>query len=195
MRSAGSSSVRVATLNLWGRQGAWEARRSVLVDGLRTLRADLVAFQEAITGEGYDQVEDVLGPGYHVIHQGVGLLGDGNHGASIASRWHLGEIREVDLHVTPATADYPCGLLAAEVLTPDPTASMWFVAYGPWYPWYAERERELQAVAAARFVEDLLDERRDIRHVVLAGDFNAVPDSASVRFWRGLQSLDGTSVC
>jgi endonuclease/exonuclease/phosphatase family metal-dependent hydrolase len=65
----------------------------------------------------------------------------------------------------------------------------------PWYPWYAERERELQAVAAARFVEDLLDERRDIRHVVLAGDFNAVPDSASVRFWRGLQSLDGTSVC
>jgi endonuclease/exonuclease/phosphatase family metal-dependent hydrolase len=195
MGSAGSSLVRVATLNLWGRQGAWEARRSVLVDGLRTLRPDLVAFQEANTGEGYDQVEDVLGPGYHVIHQGVGLLGDGNHGASIASRWPLGEIREVDLHVTPATADYPCGLLAAEVLTPDPTASMWFVAYGPWYPWYAERERELQAVAAARFVEDLLDRRPDIRHVVVAGDFNAVPDSASVRFWRGLQSLDGTSVC
>jgi len=87
MRSAGSSLVRVATLNLWGRQGAWEARRSVLVDGLRTLRPDLVAFQEAITGEGYDQVVDVLGPGYHVSHQGVGLLGDGNHGASIASRW------------------------------------------------------------------------------------------------------------
>jgi endonuclease/exonuclease/phosphatase family metal-dependent hydrolase len=29
----------------------------------------------------------------------------------------------------------------------------------------------------------------------LAGDFNAAPDSASVRFWRGLQSLGDTSVC
>ncbi len=32
-------------------------------------------------------------------------------------------------------------------------------------------------------------------HVVLAGDLDAPPDAASVRFWRGLQSLDGVSVC
>jgi endonuclease/exonuclease/phosphatase family metal-dependent hydrolase len=31
--------------------------------------------------------------------------------------------------------------------------------------------------------------------VVLAGDFNATPASASVRFWRGLQSLGERSVC
>ena len=31
--------------------------------------------------------------------------------------------------------------------------------------------------------------------MVLAGDFNAAPDSASVRFWRGSQSLGETSVC
>jgi endonuclease/exonuclease/phosphatase family metal-dependent hydrolase len=30
--------------------------------------------------------------------------------------------------------------------------------------------------------------------VIVAGDFDAVPDSASVRFWSGRQSLDGTSV-
>ncbi len=87
-----------------------------------------MAFQEAITADGYDQLADVLGPGYHVAHQSVGLLGDGNHGASIASLWPFGEVHEVDLHVTPATADYPCGLLAAEVLTPEPVGSMWFVA-------------------------------------------------------------------
>jgi endonuclease/exonuclease/phosphatase family metal-dependent hydrolase len=57
-----------------------------------------------------------------------------------------------------------------------------------------EQEREKQAVAASRFVEDLLGER-GVSHVVLAGDFNATPDSASVRFWRGLQSLGGASVC
>ena len=32
-------------------------------------------------------------------------------------------------------------------------------------------------------------------HVVLAGDLDAVPDAASIRFLRGLQSLDGLSVC
>ena len=56
-----------------------------------------------------------------------------------------------------------------------------------------EYERELQAVAASRFVEDLLG-KREVSHVVLAGDLNAAPDSASVRFWRGLQSLDAMSV-
>ena len=31
--------------------------------------------------------------------------------------------------------------------------------------------------------------------MVVAGDFDAMPDSASIRFWAGRQSLDGTSVC
>ena len=30
---------------------------------------------------------------------------------------------------------------------------------------------------------------------MLAGDFDAVPDAAGVRFWSGRQSLSGTSVC
>ena len=34
----GSGVVRVATLNLWGRNGAWDGRRSILVDGLRELQ-------------------------------------------------------------------------------------------------------------------------------------------------------------
>ena len=42
--------VRVATLNLWGQNGAWEQRRSVLIEGLRGLQPDLIAFQEAIVG-------------------------------------------------------------------------------------------------------------------------------------------------
>jgi hypothetical protein len=52
----------------------------------------------------------------------------------------------------------------------------------------------LQATEAARYVEEIASQR-DATHVVLAGDFNAAPDSAGVRFWRGLQSLGDTSVC
>ena len=55
--------VRVATLNLWGRNGAREERWAVLINGLRGLRPDLIAFQEAIVGDGYDQ-ECVLYPVY-----------------------------------------------------------------------------------------------------------------------------------
>ena len=191
---AGAGVARVATLNLWGRHGAWEECRQVLVDGLRELRPDIVAFQEAVARDGYDQVADLLGTGYSVAHHG-GRSEDGT-GAAIASRWPLGELLEEDLRVTPRVdpAHGWIGRVAAvEVLAPDPVGTLLFVHHKPSWQWGFEREREMQAVAAARFVEGLLGGGE--RHVVLAGDFDATPDSASVRFWSGRQSLDGTSVC
>jgi endonuclease/exonuclease/phosphatase family metal-dependent hydrolase len=56
-----------------------------------------------------------------------------------------------------------------------------------------EYERELQAVQTARLVEETIA-GRDL-HVVLAGDLDADPDAASVRFWTGRQALSGMSVC
>jgi len=187
-RVAATREVRVATLNLWGRHGAWDERRSVLVDGLRELRPDVVAFQEAVVTDGYDQVADLLGASYHVAHQadreGTGL--------SIASRWEVGEVWEETLHVTPRID--PSEIAVAEILAPGPLGTLLFAHHNPSWQLGFEHERELQAVASSRFVEDLLGER-EVSHVVLAGDFNAAPDSASMRFWRGLQSLGGTSVC
>jgi endonuclease/exonuclease/phosphatase family metal-dependent hydrolase len=188
--AASSGVVRVATLNLWGRHGAWDERRSVLVDGLRELRPDVIAFQEAVVIDGYDQVADVLGSGYYVAHQ-AGREADGT-GLSIACRWPLGEVREEALHVTPRVD--PGRIAVAEVLAPAPLGTLLFAHHNPSWQLGFEHERELQAVAAARFVEELVGQR-DVNHVVLAGDFNATPDSAGVRFWRGLQSLSDTSVC
>jgi endonuclease/exonuclease/phosphatase family metal-dependent hydrolase len=48
-------------------------------------------------------------------------------------------------------------------------------------------------VTAARAIEELVGRRR--LHVIVAGDFDTIPEAASVRFWRGRQSLEGTSVC
>jgi endonuclease/exonuclease/phosphatase family metal-dependent hydrolase len=56
-----------------------------------------------------------------------------------------------------------------------------------------EHGRELQAVAAARLIEEHVADR-DV-HVVVAGDFDGTPDAASMRFWAGRQSLSGTSIC
>jgi hypothetical protein len=43
----------------------------------------VLALQEAVVDDGYDQVLDLLGDGYTVVHQRQGLIGDGrHHGAS-----------------------------------------------------------------------------------------------------------------
>src|SRR5947209_14740667 len=81
--------VRVVSLNLWGRNGAWADRRSVLIDGFRALRPDLVALQEVIKNDEYDQMIDLLGPGFHIAHQ-KGRDPEGM-GISIASRWRSEE--------------------------------------------------------------------------------------------------------
>lgn len=97
-RPSPAGSVRVLTLNLWGRNGAWDERRSVLAEGLRRLRPDVVALQEAVVIDGYDQAADLLGSGFCLAHHG-GRSEDGT-GAVIASRWPIGEVREAGLRVT-----------------------------------------------------------------------------------------------
>jgi endonuclease/exonuclease/phosphatase family metal-dependent hydrolase len=187
--------VRVLTLNLWGRRGEWDQRRAVLVGALDDLRPDLVAFQEAVVTEEYDQAADLLGAGFHLAHQREREPGEGDvergQGISIASRWPLGEVREVDLHVTPRTAGFACTTLVAEVDAPTPVGPLVFANHVPSWQLSFERERELQALAAARALEELAGGR----HVVLAGDLTADPDSGGARFLTGRQSLDGTSVC
>jgi endonuclease/exonuclease/phosphatase family metal-dependent hydrolase len=190
-----SDGVRVAQMNVWGRRGAWDERRRVLVDGFRRLRPDLVSFVEPIKTDDYDMVTDILGPGYHVAYQKdrEAHRQDGSEdgqGVSIASRWPLGE---VDLDVTPRTGDFAHATLVAEVLASDPIAPLLFLCHNCSWQLTHEHEWELQSVSVARFVEKLL--RRRGMHVVLAGDFDARPESASIRFWRGLQSLGGMSVC
>ena len=100
-------------------------RRSLLVDGFRDLRPDLVAFQESIKTDDYDQVSDLLGVDFQVVHQRA-RAADGM-GVSIASRWPLGAVQEVDLHLTARTMGFPCVTLGAEILAPDPVGPLLFV--------------------------------------------------------------------
>ncbi len=183
--------VRVLTLNLWQKFGAWADRRSVLIDGIRALAPDLLAFHESIKTDGYDQVTDLLGPEFNIAHS-KGRDANGM-GISIASRWPLGEVLEVDLNVTPRTVGFPCTTLVVEVIAPDPVGQLLFVNHFPNWQLNFEHEREMQAVAAARFVEERIGQSN--KQVVMAGDLDADPQAASVRFWSGRQSLADMSVC
>jgi endonuclease/exonuclease/phosphatase family metal-dependent hydrolase len=201
--------MRVLTQNLWGwyyplhgpgtgrarpgadRPAAWSDRRAVLAQGLRALDPDLASFQEAIHHDAYDQVTDLLGPGYHVAHQ-TRREADGS-GVSIASRWPLADVREVDLQVNSRTAGFLSVALVAEVEAPPPFGPLLFVNHKPNFELALEHERGLQAVTTAALLERLAAVRAV--HVVVAGDLDAPPDADSLRFWRGRQSLGGTSVC
>jgi endonuclease/exonuclease/phosphatase family metal-dependent hydrolase len=187
----GGDTVRVLTLNLLSPEHAdWGRRREVLRDGLRHLRPDVVALQETVWGDGYDQATDLLGPDYRIARHSARSAD--RVGAVLASRWPFGAVREVDLHVTPRV-DLPwAAAIVAEVMLPAPFGPSVFVHHKPTYQVGHARERELQTVACARFVEEFVADR-DL-HVVLLGDFDDTPDSSSVRFWTGRQSLDGHSV-
>jgi endonuclease/exonuclease/phosphatase family metal-dependent hydrolase len=164
--------VRFATLNLWGRSGDWPARREALAAGLRALAPDVMGFQEAIDRE---HVTDLLGPDYYVIHSGE---------TAVASRWAIEAVHEIE---GERVAGFPALTLLAEIAAPD--ALLFVNHFPPWAPSH-EALRERHTVAAARFVEEIAGDR----HVVLAGDLDAVPDASSIRFLRGLQGLDGFSV-
>ncbi|MGH3713896.1 MAG: endonuclease/exonuclease/phosphatase family protein [Micromonosporaceae bacterium] len=181
--------LRIATLNVYGRHADWPGRRDVLAAGLRRTAPQLVAFQEVIADGRYDQVADILGDGYHVAHhsrrQPDGL------GISVASRWPFQWVHEIPMPVTPRSGDFGYSALAAELVSPF--GSLVLVNHFPDWQRGHEYEREQQTVAAAGFVERLVGVRP--AHVVLAGDLDATPDAATIRFWTGRQSLGGLSVC
>src|SRR5207248_9933669 len=82
-----------------------------------------------------------LGSDYHIAHQSQGLAPVepvGFHGASIASRWPITQFREVDLHLTPRTSDFPCTTMMADLDTPN--GAVLFVNHLP--SWQLDFEHE-----------------------------------------------------
>ncbi|MEH0982581.1 endonuclease/exonuclease/phosphatase family protein [Micromonospora sp. CPCC 205556] len=190
MTGDGPSRLRVLQLNLFNHLAEWERRREVLRAGLRALDPDLLALEETVVTADHDQVADLLSPDYVIRHQqprqadGVGI--------SIASRWPVEELTEIDLRVNERAARFPAAALVARVAAPAPFGPLVFVNHKPTWQYGFEYEREQQAVRTAREIERLVS--GEAVHVVVAGDFDAVPDAASMRFWTGRQSLAGTSV-
>lgn len=185
------NTLTVATLNVWNTSGDWPARRTILRREFSDLAPDLITLQETVVTDDYDQVEDILPPGYQIVHQGARLQ-DGQ-GVSTASRWPIGRVEEVDLHLTPRSDDFPCTALITEILAPQPIGRIWLANYFPDWQLDHEAERRTQAVATARMLDDLVAGKPG--HVLVAGDFDAEPTADSVRFWTGHHVIDSHSVC
>jgi endonuclease/exonuclease/phosphatase family metal-dependent hydrolase len=189
--------VRLLTLNTWGTRGAWEEREARFRERLGQLAPDIVTLQETVRTAEIDQARRLLGTDFHIVEGndrepgGSGV--PSGQGITIASRWPIGRRFEVDLNLTERTGDFACTSLVAEVLAPPPLGRIWVANHFPDYQLDHERERRLQAAAAARAIERVLAESPG--HAILAGDLDADQSADSMRFLTGRHVIDDLSVC
>ena len=189
--AGGLVSLRLLTLNLWHDQGPWELRRERVQEWIHRLDPDVVALQEVLRGPARDQLDELFGGiGFHVEFAAANRFwrdASLEFGNAVASRFPVrdrearmlpdagdGE-RRVALSVTLTTPHGPLGITCTHL--------NWKLHHG-----YV---RERQVVALADFARS----RRPGLELpaVIAGDLNAEPDSAEIRFLLGLQSLEGRS--
>jgi endonuclease/exonuclease/phosphatase family metal-dependent hydrolase len=185
--------LRVVTLNVWNQQG--DIRRTELINReLRRLAPDLVSFQEVIHSPQRNQLDELIdGTGLHGTHQVDVLQAAPPHadrfgGSALATRWPHRINEVLDLRMSDAN-DVPWCSLAVTVPLPD-EGELLFVAATTSWRLAAESARERQVVA----LSDLDARHRKTLPTIIAGDFNATPEAASIRYLRGLQSLGGRSV-
>lgn len=185
--------LSILTINVNGYE-PYEDRNAVLREGIVDLQPDVLSFQEAayLPGKQHQIAECLDGLGYRIDHQFDGVdsppRGDGN---CIASRWPMERTALVPLPKTPRSGTYPVAALCATVHAPAPFGPFLLVNSKTSWQLHLERERERQVVTIARLVEEYADPEG--LPAIVAADFDASPDSASIRFMTGRQSLDGCS--
>jgi endonuclease/exonuclease/phosphatase family metal-dependent hydrolase len=185
--------LRVMTCNVYGPANPdWDRRVSVLARGIRELNPDLIALQEVPVDQP-DLLDDLLGPGYQFSH--FSQPSDDGIAGTLATRAPHRFVTELDQRVSRLAGE-TLPWCATTVIELESVIGPLVVAHHkPSWPFPAEQEREHQALRAARLLEELVAGRTKQVHVVVLGDFDATPDATSMRFWRGRQSLAGTSVC
>jgi endonuclease/exonuclease/phosphatase family metal-dependent hydrolase len=168
----------------------WNRRHRLVGEAIRELDPDVVALQEVPIDSG-EALVHLLGHDLHLTH--FSRPSDDGVAGTLATRWPHRVVEEIDLRISDRSRPtLPwCAALLVELETP--VGPLLVAHHKPSWPFPFELEREHQAVLVARRLEELVGLRE--RHVVVLGDFDATPDSASMQFWRGRRPAQGMSVC
>lgn len=188
--------VRVVTLNLWGDREPLAARLDAAARALAALRPDVVLLQEVRCGDGLEntaaRLAGRLGDGCSATYAcatagpagtwGAGS-GAGEEGLAVLTRHRVVAHRELEL--PEARPDERRLLLSARLeiegrpVDVHTTHLHWRLGDG------LARERQVLALdeAARAFGADAPR--------ILAGDFNAAPDTDEIRFLTGKHTLGG----
>jgi endonuclease/exonuclease/phosphatase family metal-dependent hydrolase len=171
------TTLRVLTWNVWGRYGPWPEREAAIVATLRDARPDVVVLTESWT-KGDDsqsaRLADPLGLPHHVF-SGVPAEEDADalSGVAVLSRWPIRCDSNLDLGGARAHL--------AELAGPRGPVQVYGLVMDAW--WLDESQARQQAVRdLLTHVDRTQDERAPL---IVAGDFNADPDSDEIRMITG----------
>jgi endonuclease/exonuclease/phosphatase family metal-dependent hydrolase len=179
--------VRIATWNLWGRYGPWEARLPVIIENLSAINADIVALQEVWEDDERSQAKEIaeeLGCTEPVY--AANLERDGaRSGNAILSRW---PITKHEVRTLPRRGDHDAIdeegeerlCLFAEIDGPRGAIQI-FCAHLSWSSDHSSI-RQNQVADICRFVRE---KRPRVFPAVLCGDLNADPYSDEIRMLTG----------
>jgi len=182
---------RIATLNIWNRQGPWPQRLPLLQRGLRALDADVIALQEVLAFPGVpNQAEELAaGTGWHVHYAAAWQIGGGlTMGNALLSPHPLRDTASLPLPTPPGLDTRTVAFARVET----PHGALPVFATHLTFQLHLGHVRCTQVRALAAHAARLAPTHGP--PPVLVGDFNADPDSDEMRFLRGLTPLGGESV-
>jgi endonuclease/exonuclease/phosphatase family metal-dependent hydrolase len=185
-------SLSVLSLNILHDRGPWQQRARRIREWLDLLDPDLVGLQEVLRGEGRDQCAELFeSRGYQLdFGRACAFWSDPSldFGNAVASRWPIRVRQELAL---PESGDGETRS-ALNVSVEAPVGPISFTSTHLNWKFHHGHVRERQVVALCDFAMQLRP--ADGFPPILVGDFNAEPDSAEIRYIKGLQSLEGRSV-
>jgi len=188
--------LTVLTLNIWNRQGPWDARLPLIRAELAKLAPDVIGLQEVLHHDQVprDQaVEIAEGMGYYVAFGPAWHIGEGLHfGNACLSRFPIVRAESFPLPGEPGRETR--GLLFVELEAPCGRVPV-FVTHLDW-ELHRGQVRRRQVFAIAQKIAELAPTSESATRFppILMGDFNAEPDSDEIRFLRGLTPIEGRTV-
>jgi endonuclease/exonuclease/phosphatase family metal-dependent hydrolase len=181
--------LRVVTLNIWNLSGRWRARRRAIVSVLRDSAPDVVCLQEVVESERGNQaawLASELGDWSYAYAGEPARRPDALFGNAVLSRWPIDDTASARLPYEPDEAEVRRVVVHARTGGVD--------VFSTHLAWQLDDAalRERQVVALMAFVRSRTDAAAGFGPVV-AGDFNAEPDSSAIRYLTGLLPLEGAS--
>ncbi|HUP84268.1 MAG TPA: endonuclease/exonuclease/phosphatase family protein [Acidimicrobiales bacterium] len=183
--------LRVLTLNLWNLSGDWRARREEIVLWLRRLEPDVVCLQEVID-DGDRNTARWLAErtGYSGCAFGGAAIEGGNgarFGNAVLSR---SAIDHEATHLLPSGDPRPEPIDRLVLHARTSGLDVFCTHLTSLYPYGNLREQ--QVLRLDEVVREHADPEASLPPI-LAGDFNADPESDEIRFLCGNASIDGRS--
>ena len=182
--------VRIATWNLWGRYGPWEARAGAITETLRRIDADIVGLQEVWEDAHRSQASELaaaLGFGEPVYAANL-ERDEQRSGNAVLSRWPIGrhEVRRLPREAAGAADDEGEERLVvlAEIEGPRGPIQV-FCAHLSWRGDHSGI-RQAQVGEICGFVREC---RSRTFPAVLLGDLNADPESDELRALTGQRAV------